>query len=101
MTNFKIVFIHGYTSSHLADWYPNISKELNQLGIDYVIPDLPGGTNPHSDDWFAVLHEVISNIDKPIVLVGHSLGTRAALLYLERFHPKTEKVFLVAAFSDF
>jgi len=100
MSNFKIVFIHGYTASHLADWYPNISKELNELDVDYVIPDLPGDTNPHADDWLATLHDVISKIDKPIVLVGHSLGTRAALLYLEKFHQQIEKVFLIAAFAN-
>lgn len=100
MSEFKIVFIHGYTASHLGDWYPNISKELDQLEIDYVIPDLPGGTNPHAEDWLRDLLEVIAKIEKPIILVGHSLGTRAALLYLERFHPKIEKVFLIAAFAN-
>lgn len=100
MGDFKIVFIHGYTASHLVNWYPNISKELDQLDIDYVVPDLPGGANPYADDWLKTLHQVISKIDKPIVLVGHSLGTRAALLYLEKFHPKVEKVFLFAAFAN-
>jgi hypothetical protein len=100
VNDFKIVFIHGYTASHLADWYPNISKELNQANVDYIIPDLPGDTNPHAEDWLKALHEVISKIDKPIILVGHSLGTRAALLYLEKFHPKMEKVFLIAAFAN-
>ena len=100
MKEFKIVFIHGYTASHLTDWYPNISKELDQLNIDYIIPDLPGDTNPHADEWLKSLHEVISKTDKLLVLVGHSLGTRAALLYLEKFHPQVEKVFLIAAFAN-
>ncbi len=100
MYNFKIVFIHGYTASHLEDWYPNISKELDKLGVDYAIPDLPGGKNPHIQEWLSVLHNVISKVDKPLILVGHSLGTRATLLYLEKYLPKVEKVFLVAAFAN-
>lgn len=100
MKDFKIIFVHGYTASHLADWYPNISKELDALGIDYAIPDLPGDIYPHAKEWLDVLHGVISQTDKPLVLVGHSLGTRAALLYLEKYHPKVEKVFLIAAFAN-
>lgn len=100
MTDFKIVFIHGYTSSHRGDWYPNISKELDKLGVDYRIPDLPGGEQPHAGEWLKVLYEVISRNNKPLVLVGHSLGTRTALLYLEKYQPKIEKVFLIAAFAN-
>ena len=100
MTDFKIVFIHGYTATHLTDWYPNISKELDKLGVDYVIPDLPGGMHPHAKEWLDTLLKVISQIDKPLIFVGHSLGTRAALLYLEKYHQKVEKVFLIAAFAN-
>lgn len=100
MYDFKIIFIHGYTASHLADWYPNISKELDALGIDYAVPDLPGGEHPHAKEWLDVLHKTISQSDKPLVLIGHSLGTRTALLYLEKYHPKVEKVFLIAAFAN-
>ena len=32
--------------------------------------------------------------------MGHSLGTRAVLLYLEKYPTKIEKVFLVAAFAN-
>lgn len=100
MKDFKIIFVHGYTASHLADWYPEISKELDKLGIGYEIPDLPGGENPHADEWLNVLHELISKIRKPLVLVGHSLGTRAVLLYLEKYKPKVKKVFLIAPFNN-
>ena len=100
MPNFILVFIHGYTASHLADWYPRISKELDQLGVDYLIPDLPGDEHPHAEEWLNVLHSTISDVKKPLVLIGHSLGTRAALLYIEKYQPKVEKVFLIAAFNN-
>ena len=100
MNNFRIVFIHGYTASHLSDWNPNISNELDKLNIDYAIPDLPGGLRPHADAWLNVLHKEISKSDKPLIFVGYSLGTRTALLYLERYKPKVEKMFLIAAFAN-
>lgn len=100
MTNFRIIFIHGYTGSSRVDWYPNISKELTKLDIDYAIPDLPGGLHPHAEEWLEVLHKEIVKSNKPLVLVGHSLGTRTVLLYLEKYLPKVVKVFLIAAFAN-
>lgn len=100
MKDFTLVFIHGWTASHLADWYPNISKELDKLGIDYVIPDLPGGEHPHAEEWLDALHKEIMKTKKPLVFVGQSLGTRATLLYLEKYQPGVEKVFLIAALAN-
>lgn len=97
---FAVIFIHGYAASHLADWYPNLSKELDKLGIDYIIPDLPGGEYLYAQEWLETLHSVISKTTKPLVFVGHSLGARTALLYLEKYQPKVEKVFLIAVFSN-
>ena len=85
----KVIFVHGYTSSSTENWYPNISKELDKLGVDYSIRDFPGGEYPHSKEWLEILDREIHSTDKPTILVGHSLGTRAILLYLN----KTEKVF--------
>lgn len=97
---FRIVFIHGYTSSHKADWYPELSTLMDRVGWDYVIPDLPGGKHPHAAEWLSKLHAVITADDRPLILVGHSLGTRAALLYLEKYRPQVNKVFLIGAFAN-
>lgn len=81
----KIIFVHGYTSSHENDWYPSIAKELDTLEIPYAIPDLPGGKTPHADTWIDTIHKEVIKSREPIILVAHSLGTRAALLYLEKY----------------
>lgn len=98
--DFKIFFIHGYTASSKTDWYPQIAEELKKLNIDFEIPDLPGGEHPHAKDWLKKLHDSVKKTDKPIVLVGHSLGTRTALLFLEKYEMPVKAVFLVAAFSN-
>lgn len=100
MSDFKIVFVHGYTASHLADWYPDISKELDALGVDYAIPDLPGGKNPHSREWLEIIDREVKQSNKPVVLVGHSLGTRAVLLYLDQYKQPIKAAFLIAAFAN-
>jgi len=100
MSDFRIIFVHGYTASSKADWYPNISPMLDRLQINYVIPDLPGGEHPHSKDWLKMINNEIKKTDKQIVFVGHSLGTRAVLLYLDQFKKQVETVVLIAPLSN-
>ena len=98
--NKKIIFVHGYTASSQADWYPAIKPELDRLGVDYSIPDLPGGENPHSADWVEIIKKEVDLSSKPVVLVGHSLGTRAVLLYLDKYQRKVDTVILIAPLSN-
>lgn len=95
-----IIFIHGYTASSQADWYPNIKPELDRLGVDYSIPDLPGGKFPKSQDWVEIIKQQVEATSEPVVLVGHSLGTRAILLYLDKYKRKVDTVFLIAPISN-
>jgi predicted alpha/beta hydrolase family esterase len=99
-SHFKIIFAHGYTASHLENWYPKISLLLKSAGVDFSIPDLPGHKFPHSKKWLEIIHQECQKTNKPIVLVGHSLGTRAILLYLEQFQKQVEHVFLIAPLSN-
>lgn len=100
MNNPTIIFIHGYTASRHADWYPNIAAELKVRNISYEIPTLLGDKHPHANHWIEKIHKVIEKIRGPIILVGHSLGTRAALLYLERYPTKLHALVLIAAFAN-
>ena len=98
--NFRIIFVHGYTASSRDNWYPEIASQLKNLGIDHTILDLPGGTSPHASEWLREIQKAVSQTSKPVVLVGHSLGTRAIPLYLEKYNPKVKAVLLIAAFAN-
>lgn len=100
LKNFKIIFVHGFTASSKADWYPSITPKLKKLGIDFFVPDLPGGKHPHAEEWLAVIKKEVKKTKKPLVLVGHSLGSRAVLLYLEKYKPQVKLVLLIAAFAN-
>lgn len=99
-TDYKIIFVHGWDASNKEHWYPNISKELNRLGIDFVIPNLPKGDHPKALEWLDTLHTEVVKVKKPIVFVGHSLGTRTILLYLEKYKIKVKDVFLISTFAN-
>ena len=100
LTQYKLIFIHGYTASSKADWYPALKPMLDKLGIDYSIPNLPGYKQPHSKEWLEIIHNEVLKTDKPIVLIGHSLGTRAVLLYLDKHKINVEQVILIAPLSN-
>lgn len=96
----KIIFIHGYTASSKADWYPTIAEQLDKLSIPYAVPDLPGDRNPHADRWLPVIHREFIKSREPVILVGHSLGTRAALLYLEKYPVHVHGLILIAPLAN-
>lgn len=100
MKEFKILFIHGYTATSQTDFYPALSAELEKIGIDYSIPNLPGGRYPQSKVWLQILHEKLTRNTKPLIIVGHSLGTRAALLFIDKYRLPVEHLFLIAPFAN-
>lgn len=96
----KIIFAHGYRASDTTDWYPQITAELRALKIAYAVPNLPGDTHPHASEWIELIHAEIEKAKEPPILVGHSLGTRAALLTLEKYPTKLKALVLVAPLSN-
>lgn len=96
----NVIFVHGYTSSPKKKKYQLIAEGLAKAGVPYSIPALPGGENPHSKDWLEIIDKEVKGTKNPVVLVGHSLGTRAALLYLDKFERKVDTVILIAAFDN-
>ena len=96
----KVIFIHGYTSSPNKKKYRIIAEELDKAKVDYSIPAFPGGENPYTSEWLEIINEEVEKSKNPVILVGHSLGTRAALLYLDKFGKKVDTVILFAAFNN-
>ena len=91
-----IVFVHGYNATPESDWYPQIGEILRHKKIDFIVPAMPGALYPQAEEWLSSLHSILGTLERPLILVGHSLGTRAILLYLERYKGAVEKVVLVA-----
>lgn len=100
MKDYKVIFVHGYTASSRKDWYPQISQLLDKEEIDYSIPDLPGDEYPKSKEWLEIIKTEVNKARKPIILVGHSLGTRAILLFLDQNDIKVKGVLLIAALNN-
>jgi len=97
----EVIFIHGYEGYPEKDWFPNIAKALKGVQTNWSILAFPGGKDPYAKDWLELLDKEIKAAASPIVLVAYSLGTRAALLYLEQHQPKNiDTVILIAPFNN-
>ena len=89
-----VVMIHGFTGSK-ENWYP-LARELRGR-YRLVIPDLPGWgaseRKPNADYGFLAQAERVAAFiravspDKPVVLLGHSMGGGIAALVAAR-HPE-------------
>ena len=96
----KVIFVHGYHSSPKKKKYQIISQELDRISIEYSIPAFPGEEYPHSDEWLEIINKEVKKTAKPVIFIGHSLGTRAILLYLDKFEQKVDTVILIASFNN-
>lgn len=95
-----VIFIHGYRGSPEISWYPEMRTELDKLRIPYLMPIFPGEDNPRSAEWLKIIDEAVKSIKDSVILIGHSLGTRAVLLYLDKFKTLVKGVLLVAPFNN-
>jgi len=96
----KVIIIHGYDSAPTKTKYTLISMALTEREIEHVIPALPGREHPNHKEWLEIINKEVQSATQPVVLVGHSLGTRAALLYLDQFDVKIDTVILIASFNN-
>lgn len=101
MHDVHLLFIHGYTGSGSGDWFPAIAAELKRYDVSFSMPDFPGGDRPQSERWLELIDREVKKASKPVVIIGQSLGTRAAMLYLHE-HPevRVKAVFLIATFNN-
>jgi len=82
-------------------WIRNLAKDL---GEDYLVltPKMPNSTNARYEEWKTWFENVLTVLDKELILIGHSLGGIFLVKYLsENKIDKTIKaIFLLGAPFD-
>ncbi|MFE4264230.1 alpha/beta fold hydrolase [Streptomyces sp. NPDC056883] len=80
-----IVVSHGYTAREDSVWFPSFQAELEALGHQVVIPNLPGGEAPVAEVWRKAFADAAEQAGPAgdTVLVGHSIGGVNVLRMLE------------------
>ena len=89
---------HAWLDDPEAHFYPWLKNELESGGIDVNVPRLPGHELPKQEDWVGKLQKEYQRFTSTNnVVVGHSLGSWAALKLAEK--QQMRKLILVGPVS--
>lgn len=94
----KALILEAWYSKPEDEWYPWLKKELEKKGYEVYVPDLPT-QQTNLPDLKKQLSFVEKNfeLDKKIIVFGHSLGTLLAMRLAEKHQFK--KMFLIAGWD--
>ena len=92
----RAVIAHCWTGTPASAWYPDLSRQMRQLGIDVQVPALPDTDDPDPAAWQRALDASIGSSADPLLLVGHSLGALALLQWLKAAATPVAAAILVA-----
>jgi predicted alpha/beta hydrolase family esterase len=97
----RAIIVHCWGGSANYAWYPWAKAELEKLGYEVLVPDMPNTDLPKLAEWLPELQRLVGEPDDELVLVGHSLGTVTIMRYLETLqNGQIGKAILVAGFTD-
>ncbi len=92
----KVLVLHGFSWTPDNGWYPSVKCELEAAGFEVVTPTLPCTNSPSIEAWVTLLTPYFEQLGEDDIVVGHSIGARAALEVLERTQKKIGRLILVA-----
>lgn len=100
LKNQKFVIIHGYTASPEKNWFSWLKSQLEALGAQVDVPEMPDALSPDPEKWQQRLQQLPFDIDEESVLIGHSLGCVTALRFLQNKQQAVKGYILVSGFDE-
>ncbi|MFA6549929.1 MAG: alpha/beta hydrolase [Candidatus Gracilibacteria bacterium] len=88
---------HGTGGYPEENFFPWLKVELEKLGHNVTVPQLPDADKPDFDKWFNFLEKYEKDFGPDMVLIGHSLGGAVLLRELEKIPNKVKATFIIAA----
>ncbi len=92
----NIYIFPRYSGDENSDWYKKIQREFahKDKNIRFIPLSLPNWDRPSTEEFLTIIRETIpeSKINSNTYFIGHSIGCKAALLYLNELHTKNPKL---------
>lgn len=92
------IILHG-TGTKVTDfWFPWLKDELEKMGYEVWLPQLPNNDFPNLEEW---LPFILKNgtFNDETVLIGHSAGSQIILSVLENIDVRIRKAILVSGYA--
>lgn len=90
----RVLICHAYNTLPTENWYKWLEDQLNNRGYDAKVVEFPNSQAPSENEWVESI-KVADSTDS-VIFVGHSLGCRAILAYLNQYGKLTDRLILVA-----
>ena len=93
----NVLLIHGFEGHGDNNWFPWLKEKLEKENLNVFCPTLPDPKHPDLNKWLASLEPIIKDFGENDIIVGHSLGSKAALHLLEKSNKKIGHLYLIAS----
>ncbi|MBX4209415.1 class I tRNA ligase family protein, partial [Candidatus Parcubacteria bacterium] len=78
-------------------WFPHMKKALEKSGIEVFSPTISTSKHPTVESWMKELLPLVKDFGPDDVVIGHSLGSNAALQLVLAAKRNIGRIFLIAS----
>ncbi|HAT8989502.1 TPA: serine hydrolase family protein, partial [Legionella pneumophila subsp. pneumophila] len=99
MSQSNVIIVHGAYGHPFENWFNWMKTELESLGIECFVPQLPTPDGQELKNWLHVFNSTVSPmITHDTILIGHSLGSAFLLRWLEQANQSVFSTILAGSF---
>ncbi len=93
----KVLIIHGWEGSGEDNWLPWMKQELEKDNFEVFTPTMSTSASPKVDKWMEELMPYMEKLGENDIIIGHSLGSNAAIRLIEKANKKIGHLFLIGS----
>jgi predicted alpha/beta hydrolase family esterase len=92
------IILHGTGTKKDEFWFPYMKNELEKIGYEVWLPQLPNNEHPNLKEWTPYILSG-GKFTEDTVLIGHSAGSQIILSVLANIDAKINKAILVSGYA--